>query len=302
MGHSTKTSDLEVVRLIRVRDPIAAISMDLEVSNVEIVPIPNELIAASLNEASRKYVFSSYRTYHQLQSSSHLHHQEYASISINDLRSKSVSFRDDLGVFISELLLIENSMQDDVSHQSKILLTKRIDIIIEFTRLFHLTEILCLQVTNDGENPGYYNVLRWLQDLSKKISSPLDDEDSAIAFQAHILPETLFPEYWSVITLFVTQGKLLDAANLIFGHSELKSASKSDSENLYAVFTTHPLANALADESENVGPGNFRMITNDWASWRFFSFILLVSSLFGSIFCFTFYHVLLILTMYNHTF
>ena len=246
------------------------VTMEVGDSDCNNEAISDELIAKSLNEASRKYVFSSYRTYHQLQSSSHLQHHEYGSISINDLRNKSVSFRDDLGVFISELLLIENSFRDDASQESKMHLTEHIDMIIEFTRLFHLVEILCLQITHDGENPGYFNVLRWLQDLSKKIASPIDDEDSAIAFQAHIQPETLFPEYWSMITLFVTQGKLIDAANLIFGHSIIKTASKSETENLYAVFTTHPLANVLMDsDSENLGSASFRRITNDWASWRF---------------------------------
>ena len=115
--------------------------MDLGDSNGDIEPISDELIAKSLYEASRKYVFSSYRTYHQLQSSSHLQHHEYGSISINDLRNNSVSFRDDLGVFISELLLIENSMHDDTLYESKVHLTEQIDMIIEFTRLFHLVEI-----------------------------------------------------------------------------------------------------------------------------------------------------------------
>ena len=249
--------------------------MDLESRNIEVEPIPDELITNSLNEAARKYVFSSYRTFHQLHSSSYQRYQsqEQGSITISDLRNKSISFRDDLGVFISELLLIENSMQYDgeMSSHSKMKtqLTRQIDMIIEFTRLFHMTEILCFQISKDDDNSGYMNVLRWLQDLCKTIPSPLDDEESAIAFEAHIQPETLFPEYWSIITFFVTQGKLVDAANLLLGHSEFKRSSQVEAQEVYAVFSTHPLANLLMDnESDQEESLSFRRVTNDWAMWR----------------------------------
>ena len=113
-----------------------------------------ETFNITIAEASSKYIFNSYRLFRDLQS--FLSNND--EISIEKLRLISENFRLVLNNLIQDLLLIEESIA-----QIDFILSNKIDSIIEFTRLSHLTEIIFLA---DSKHQYLY-VIKWLQVLGK---------------------------------------------------------------------------------------------------------------------------------------
>ena len=102
-----------------------------------------------LSEASRKYVFNSYRLFSELQSD-----LSDPEIPLEKLKFTSENFRLALNDFIQDLLFIEENIYNEES-----ILPNKIDIIIEFTRLSHLIEIMLL----NNPNERYFYIIKWLQ-------------------------------------------------------------------------------------------------------------------------------------------
>ena len=106
-----------------------------------------EAIAAFLDEASRKYVFSTYKVFSFLAQAQ----------TVDKLKQLSLQFRDEAGMLIHDLLSIHQVV--DPQDRSSDDLSRIIDMTIDFTRLFHLSEILCLS----DSTTSYINVILWLQ-------------------------------------------------------------------------------------------------------------------------------------------
>ena len=104
-----------------------------------------------LDQASRKYVFSSYKVFYELQQAQNFK-QNFK------LKHFSDHFKNDIGCFLSDLYIIE---QEIIDTEAKEELSRLCDDFMEFSRIFHLFEILCLD--NNTVNEKYVDVVLWLQ-------------------------------------------------------------------------------------------------------------------------------------------
>lgn len=104
-----------------------------------------------LDQASRKYVFSSYIVFSAFNALS-----QAPNLDVGKLKHISSQFRVEIGMLLSDLYTIEQVMTETEASDE---LSRLCDALMEFSRIFHLCEILCL--SDDADN--YISVILWLQ-------------------------------------------------------------------------------------------------------------------------------------------